>query len=100
MAIKELYNHVVAAMGFNDDPEPEIKALGPDDVFSIYWIHLIHLRILESPIYTVGRNRLTSCELLPGTWNIRGIYSSKVEERLIQMRIMIAGGPGVWAQIN
>ena len=34
MAIKELYNHVVAAMGFNDYPEPEIKALGPDDVFS------------------------------------------------------------------
>ncbi|NCG10684.1 MAG: NAD-dependent epimerase/dehydratase family protein [Alphaproteobacteria bacterium] len=35
VAIKELYDHVVTAMGFNDYPEPEIKALGPDDVFSI-----------------------------------------------------------------
>jgi UDP-glucose 4-epimerase len=35
VAIKELYDHVVTAMGFNDYPEPEVKALGPDDVFSI-----------------------------------------------------------------
>ncbi len=35
VAIKELYDHVVNAMGFNDYPEPEIKSLGTDDVFSI-----------------------------------------------------------------
>lgn len=35
VAITELYDHVVTAMGFNEYPEPEIKALGPDDVFSI-----------------------------------------------------------------
>ena len=31
----ELYDHVVNAMGFNDYPAPEVKSLGPDDVYSI-----------------------------------------------------------------
>lgn len=35
VAIKELYDHVVNAMGFNDYPVPEVKSLGPDDVYSI-----------------------------------------------------------------
>lgn len=35
VAIKELYDAVVEAMGFNEYPEPEVKPLGPDDVFSI-----------------------------------------------------------------
>ena len=35
VAIKELYDHVVNAMGFNDYPAPEVKSLGPDDVYSI-----------------------------------------------------------------
>lgn len=35
VAITELYDAVVKAMGITDYPEPEIRALGPDDVFSI-----------------------------------------------------------------
>lgn len=35
VAIKELYDAVVNAMGLNDYPEPEIKDLGADDVASI-----------------------------------------------------------------
>lgn len=35
VSIKELYDAVVKAMGFSDYPEPEIRELGPDDVFSI-----------------------------------------------------------------
>lgn len=35
VAIIELYNEVVRAMGFNEAPEVEIKSLGEDDVFSI-----------------------------------------------------------------
>lgn len=35
VAIQELYDAVVEAMGFNDYPEPEIRELAPDDVFSI-----------------------------------------------------------------
>ena len=35
VAIKELYEAVALAMGFNQTPEVEVKALGPDDVFSI-----------------------------------------------------------------
>ena len=31
----ELYDEVVSAMGINDYPEPDIKELGQDDVFSI-----------------------------------------------------------------
>lgn len=33
--IKELYDSVVAAMKFNDYPEPEVRPLGPDDAPSI-----------------------------------------------------------------
>ncbi|MFA6127019.1 MAG: NAD-dependent epimerase/dehydratase family protein [Bacteroidales bacterium] len=35
VSIKELYDAVVKAMGFTEYPEPEIKDIGPDDVFSI-----------------------------------------------------------------
>ncbi len=35
VAIKDLYDEVVKAMGLNHYPEAEIKKLGPDDVFSI-----------------------------------------------------------------
>lgn len=35
VAIQELYDAVVKAMGFNDYPAPDVKALGPDDVASI-----------------------------------------------------------------
>jgi UDP-glucose 4-epimerase len=35
VAIKELYDAVVKAMKLNDYPEPEMKALGPDDAPSI-----------------------------------------------------------------
>lgn len=35
VAIKELYDSVVAAMKLNDYPEPEVKPLGPDDAASI-----------------------------------------------------------------
>lgn len=35
VSIKELYDAVVKAMGFSEYPEPEIRELGPDDVFSI-----------------------------------------------------------------
>ncbi len=35
VAVKELYDEVVSAMGFNTYPEPEIKELGADDVASI-----------------------------------------------------------------
>jgi UDP-glucose 4-epimerase len=35
IAIEELYNAVVTAMGFTDKPEAEVKELGPDDVASI-----------------------------------------------------------------
>lgn len=35
IAIQELYNAVVNAMDLPDSPEAEVKALGPDDVFSI-----------------------------------------------------------------
>lgn len=35
VAIKELYDAVVEAMGLNDYPEPEIRELGPDDAPSI-----------------------------------------------------------------
>jgi UDP-glucose 4-epimerase len=35
VAIKELYDAVVAAMKLNDYPEPEIRPLGPDDAPSI-----------------------------------------------------------------
>jgi nucleoside-diphosphate-sugar epimerase len=35
VAIKELYDAVVAAMGLNEYPEPEIRPLGPDDAPTI-----------------------------------------------------------------
>lgn len=35
VAIRELYDAVVAAMKLNDYPEPEVKPLGPDDAASI-----------------------------------------------------------------
>jgi nucleoside-diphosphate-sugar epimerase len=35
VSIKELYDAVVNAMNFSEYPEPEIRELGPDDVFSI-----------------------------------------------------------------
>jgi nucleoside-diphosphate-sugar epimerase len=35
VAISELYDAVVKAMGINPYPQPEIRDLGPDDVFSI-----------------------------------------------------------------
>jgi len=35
VAIKELYDAVVAAMKFNEYPEPELRPLGPDDAPSI-----------------------------------------------------------------
>jgi UDP-glucose 4-epimerase len=35
VAIRELYDSVVAAMKLNDYPEPEVKPLGPDDAASI-----------------------------------------------------------------
>ena len=35
VAIKELYDAVVKSMGLTNYPEPEIRELGPDDVFSI-----------------------------------------------------------------
>lgn len=35
VAIKELYDEVVEAMNLPNNPQAEIKALGPDDVFSI-----------------------------------------------------------------
>ena len=35
VSVIELYDAVVKAMGFNDYPEPEIRELAPDDVFSI-----------------------------------------------------------------
>jgi UDP-glucose 4-epimerase len=35
VAIKELYDAVVAAMKLNSYPEPEVKPLGPDDALSI-----------------------------------------------------------------
>ena len=35
VAVLELYNSVVKAMGISEYPEPEIRELGPDDVFSI-----------------------------------------------------------------
>lgn len=35
IAIQELYNAVVNAMDLPDNPEAEVKELGPDDVFSI-----------------------------------------------------------------
>lgn len=35
VAIKELYDAVVEAMELTEYPEPEIRALGPDDAFSI-----------------------------------------------------------------
>ncbi|AWB67778.1 nucleotide sugar epimerase [Saccharobesus litoralis] len=35
VAIKELYDYVVDAMGFEEYPEPDVKALADDDVFSI-----------------------------------------------------------------
>jgi nucleoside-diphosphate-sugar epimerase len=35
IAIKELYDAVVAAMQLNDYPEPEVRPLGPDDASSI-----------------------------------------------------------------
>ena len=35
VAIKELYDEVVEAMNLPDKPQADIKALGPDDVFSI-----------------------------------------------------------------
>lgn len=35
VAIQELYDAVVKAMGFNEYPEPDVKPLGPDDVASI-----------------------------------------------------------------
>lgn len=35
IAIKDLYDAVVAAMGFNEYPEPEVRDLGPDDAPSI-----------------------------------------------------------------
>ncbi len=35
VAIKELYDAVVAGMKFNDYPEPDIRPLGPDDAQSI-----------------------------------------------------------------
>ena len=35
VAIRELYDAVVAAMKLNDYPEPEVKPLGPDDAPSI-----------------------------------------------------------------
>lgn len=35
IAIKELYDAVVKAMGFNEEPDVEVRPLGPDDVASI-----------------------------------------------------------------
>lgn len=35
VAIQELYDAVVKAMGFNEYPAPDVKPLGPDDVASI-----------------------------------------------------------------
>lgn len=35
VSIKELYDHVVEAMGFESYPDPDIKELGADDVYSI-----------------------------------------------------------------
>ena len=35
VAITEFYDAIVNAMGLPDYPEPDIRALGPDDVFSI-----------------------------------------------------------------
>ena len=35
VAIKELYDAVVKAMGLRDYPEPEVRELGPDDAPSI-----------------------------------------------------------------
>jgi UDP-glucose 4-epimerase len=35
VSVLELYDAVVSAMGINEYPEPEIKELAPDDVFSI-----------------------------------------------------------------
>jgi nucleoside-diphosphate-sugar epimerase len=35
IAIRELYDSVVSAMKLNDYPEPDIRALGPDDAASI-----------------------------------------------------------------
>ena len=35
VSIKELYDHVVAAMGFESYPDPDIMELGADDVYSI-----------------------------------------------------------------
>ena len=35
VAIAELYDHVVKAMGLTDYPSPEVRPLGPDDVASI-----------------------------------------------------------------
>ena len=35
IAIKELYDAVVTAMGFNEEPDVEVRPLGPDDVASI-----------------------------------------------------------------
>ena len=35
IAIKELYDAVVSAMNLSDYPEPDVRDLGPDDVFSI-----------------------------------------------------------------
>lgn len=35
VSVLELYNAVVKAMGFSDYPEPEVRGLAPDDVFSI-----------------------------------------------------------------
>ena len=35
VAITELYDAVVKAMGLSEYPEPEVRDLGPDDVFSI-----------------------------------------------------------------
>jgi nucleoside-diphosphate-sugar epimerase len=35
VAIQELYDAVVMAMGFNEYPAPDVKPLGPDDVASI-----------------------------------------------------------------
>lgn len=35
VAIQELYDAVVKAMGFNEYPTPDVKPLGPDDVASI-----------------------------------------------------------------
>ena len=35
VAIIELYDAVVKALKLNDYPEPDVRSLGPDDVFSI-----------------------------------------------------------------